>query len=368
MKGFATPEGTAVYKSKFTKNLADDFFRAKNGLWFSSLGIGSYLGEPDEYADHQYAEALKEAVLSGINVIDSAINYRCQRSERAFGKALKELFETGQVKRDELILCTKGGFLPFDGKIPASPVDYLKETYIQSGLLKAEEIVEGCHALSPKYLEDQLNRSLSNLGVETIDIYYLHNPEMQLSELEQPEFLKRMRDAFEWLEKKVAEGKIKMYGTATWNGYRVAHGAADYLSIEELLVVAREVAGPDHHFKVVQLPFNLAMPEAWIFANQSYGAALVPFLGMAHRLELIIIGSATLLQSRLTAPLPDFLDPYFKNLPKPSQRSIQFARSVPGMTTSLIGMKTTAHVKENMEVAKVSVLSESDLFAMFQKS
>lgn len=367
IKGFATLEGTAVFKERH-KDKHASHFRSKNGLWFSSLGIGSYLGDPDEATDKLYEESLKEAVLSGVNVVDSAVNYRCQRSERSFGKALKALIDEGKIRREEMILCTKGGFIPFDGSYPADPEATIRKTYLEPGLLKPEDIAQDCHAMTPHYLEDQLNRSLKNLGVETIDIYYLHNPETQLADAESPEFLKRIRAAFEFLEKKVLEGKIRCYGAATWNGFRVSKDKKDYLSIEELNCVAREAAGANHHFKAVQLPFNFAMPEAWISPNQSFGANMVPFLAVAERLGMTVVGSASLLQSRLTGKLPEFLDRHFNNLRKSSQRAIQFARSAPGMTTALVGMKTKAHVAENLEVAKEPTLTEQELILMFQQS
>ncbi len=368
IKGYATPEGTLSYKNRFQKKLHEDFFREKQGLWFSSIGAGSYLGEPDQATDALYEEALKEALLNGVNVIDSAVNYRAQRSERSFGKTLADLIGTGKIKREEVIVCTKGGFIPFDGEWPADAKAYIQETYINHGIVNENEIAQDCHAVAPAYLEDQLNKSLKNLGLETIDIYYLHNPETQLGDFDRGTFLKRMREAFRWCEQKVKEGKIRMYGAATWSGFRVNPKAPDYLSLEELNVLAREAGGGEHHFKAVQLPLNLAMPEAWIMANQSYGANLVPFLGIAPRYQMIVAASAALLQGRLTGPLPAFLDPYFEGLSKSAQKAIQFSRSVPGVTTSLVGMKKVQHVRENLEAAKVPVLGEHQLILMFQKA
>lgn len=368
IKGFATSEGTAAYQARFSEKFAEGSFREREGLWFSSIGIGSYLGEPDEATDLFYEEALEEAVLAGINVIDSAINYRSQRSERSFGRALRKLFDGGKIKREEVIVATKGGFIPFDGGHPDDPRAYLRKTYLESGILKPEDIAQGCHAMTPQYLEDQLARSRANLGLETIDIYYLHNPETQLAEVDREEFCRRMRAAFEFLEKKVSEGKIRRYGTATWNGFRAARQAEDYLSLQEISILAREAGGSGNHFKVVQLPFNLAMPEAWVVPNQQYGPSEAPFLGLAEKFGVIAIGSASLLQARLTGLLPEFLEPHLKGLGKSSQRALQFARSAPGITTSLVGMKTKAHVHENLETAKVPPLTEEELIVMFQQA
>jgi len=64
-------------------------------LWFSSIGLGTYLGEPDDAADGEYVDAISSALRSGINVLDTAINYRHQRSERNMGTALARLIRDG---------------------------------------------------------------------------------------------------------------------------------------------------------------------------------------------------------------------------------------------------------------------------------
>lgn len=371
---YATPEGTAAFRDRFVgahqngKGLHASHFRESAGLMFSSIGFGSYLGESDEETDRLYAGALRHALGSGVNVIDSAINYRCQRSERVIGEVLSESFRAGTLNRGEIILCTKGGYLPFDGQYPDSPWEYFQQTYFDTGLLEESDVVQNCHALRPSFLEDQLARSLKNLRVETIDIYYLHNPETQLEAHDPRSFREVMRKAFEWLEEKVAEGKIRLYGVATWNGFRVPKGKQGHLSLEDLNLLAREIAGTGHHFQALQLPVNLAMPEAWILSNQTYGAQTVPFLPLARRFEKTVIGSASLLQGRLAAGIPEAIERQFKRLDKTSQCSLQFCRSLPGMTTALVGMKQDVHVEENLGTARVPQLSEEELLLMFQKS
>lgn len=368
IKGFATSEGTARFKSRFEAKLAREHFRQAQGLWFSSLGAGSYLGEPDEETDRLYVEAFKEAVRSGVNVIDSAVNYRCQRSERCIYEALRDLLSTQEISREEIVLCTKGGYLPFDKEYPCDPSGYFQKTYLETGILKPEEVVQGCHAMSPRYLEDQLERSLQNLGMETIDIYYLHNPETQRAEVDRKEFTKRLQAAFEFLEKKVSEGKIQRYGMATWSGFRSSPESPDYLSLEEIVILAREVGGVNHHFRVVQLPVNLAMPEAWVLANQKYGAQMISFLEAARKLGILVMASASLLQGQLARPFPPDFQNFFKGLKKSSQCSLQFVRSCPGIVTALTGMKQKEHVRENLETALVPPLSENELIQLFQKT
>jgi aryl-alcohol dehydrogenase-like predicted oxidoreductase len=218
--GHATSEGTDRFRRRFEAKFPGHF-RQFQGLWLSSIGIGTYLGEPTPAFDVLYRESIGDGLKNGVNVIDTAVNYRFQRSERSIAQALAAVISEGAAQRDEILIATKGGFLTFDGAEPDDPSEYFHETLIAPGLLRPEEVVAGCHAMSPKYLDHQIDVSRQNLGIETLDIYYLHNPETQASKLPRDEFYRRIRASFSVLEKAVGEGKIRIYGTATWNGYRV---------------------------------------------------------------------------------------------------------------------------------------------------
>ncbi len=360
--GFATPEGTQKFAARFQGKAAPGHYKIKHDLSVSSVGLGTYLGESDESTDQAYWEAALKAVELGLNVMDAAINYRCQRSERVIGRALEVLTREKGFLRDEIVISTKGGFIPFDGTVPSDPDRYLHSEYLDKGILEAAEVVAGCHAMTPKYLADQLEKSRRNLGLETVDIYYLHNPETQLEEISKKEFLDRIRAAFEFLEKAVSEGKIRMYGTATWNGYRISPQAKTYLSLEELVLTAREVAGAGHHFKAVQLPYNLAMPEAFLAANQQVGPAWGSLLEACARYDMMVMSSASLMQGRLTQKLPGSLKQLLKGFKTDAQCALQFIRSTPDVQTALVGMKTSAHVEDNLGLATVAPLSR-ELFA-----
>jgi aryl-alcohol dehydrogenase-like predicted oxidoreductase len=229
-------------------------------------------------------------------------------------------------------------------------------------------VVGGAHCMSPRYLEDQIGRSRTNLGLATIDVYYLHNPETQLLELERPQFLQRVRDAFQALEQAVRAGRITCYGTATWSGYRQLPDAPDYISLEEMIQAAGDVAGPDHHFKVVQLPYNLAMPEAFTRANQRVGGQTVTMLEAARRLGVYVMASASVYQGQLTRSLPPVVAEYVPGLSSDAQRALQFVRSTPGIGTALVGMKSVAHVEENAAVAAVPPMAWEQFQRMFSQA
>ncbi len=345
MSTSATAEGTARYAKRFAGIAAPGHFREAHGLAISSLGIGTYLGQPDDKTDGNYAASVMAAVENGINIIDAAINYRFQRSERSIGSALKQLAKKG-FAREEFILCTKGGYLTPDGSLPSDSNEYFYREYIQPGIFKPNEIVQGSHCMAPRFLEDQLGRSLRNLGVDCIDVYYLHNPETELSEVSRPDFMERVRDAFIYLESAAAAGKIQFYGVATWNGFRQESTARESLQLGEFEQLARDIAGEKHRFRFVQLPFNLAMTEALTLGNQSVAGQTKTVMEAASELGITLIASASLLQGQVARNLPPFVAQAL-GLQTDAERALQFVRSSPGITTALVGMSHAEHVRAN---------------------
>ncbi|HEV2352528.1 MAG TPA: aldo/keto reductase [Terriglobia bacterium] len=365
--GCATPAGTARFESRFAARLPGHF-RNANGLRLSSIGLGTYLGEPTASHDALYHHAIERAVEMGSNVIDSAINYRHQRSERAIGVALADLMRNGQLKRDEIFVATKGGFLTFDADEPADPAAYFQEHLIRTGLIRPEEVAAGCHVMSPKYLESQIEASRKNLGLETIDLYYVHNPETQLSEVSHDEFYRRLEAAFVALEKAAGEGKIRSYGTATWNAYRAGPESREAMSLQEVFRVAERAGGRHHHFRAIQLPFNLAMPEALLARTQPWQGERVPALQVARTQGLAVFASASLLQSQLARGIPPEIQKSLPGLASDAQRAIQFARSAPGITCALVGMSQIQHAEENLGTAQVAPLALDQFRRIFSQS
>ena len=362
--GFATPEGTARFRDRFVGQMPGHF-READGLWLSSIGLGTYLGEPDADTDALYREAVVHAIEFGANVLDTAVNYRHQRSERVIGSALAELIRSGKLKRDEIFLATKGGFLSFDGEEPADPEAYFRDRFVDTGLVQPADVAAGCHVMSASYLADQVEVSRHNLGVETIDLYYVHNPETQLQRGSREQFYGRLKEAFAALEAAAASGKIRAYGTATWNAYRVNPSAPDAVSLAEVVKAAEAAGGRTHHFRALQFPFNLAMLEALDPATQSLDGKPAPVLVAARARHLMVFASASLLQGRLAQQLPGEITAHIAGLRTDAQRSLQFVRSTPGVTTALVGMSRREHVEENLATARVAPMAFKDYRAMF---
>jgi aryl-alcohol dehydrogenase-like predicted oxidoreductase len=362
--GCATSEGTAKYRDRFREVAAEEHFRSQHNLWLSSVGIGTYLGDADNAMDARYTEAVIRAVELGANVIDTAANYRFQRSERSIGAALSELSVRG-LARQEMIICTKGGYLPFDRQPPRDVSRYVEETFVRPGIASFADIVGGSHCMTPRYLQNQLDQSLVNMNLSCIDVYYVHNPESQLPFVSQDEFYQRLGAAFESLEQNVANEKIANYGVATWNGFRTEPDSRDYHSLERMVQVAHGVAGAGHHFRFIQVPVNLAMPEALFFQNQKFGDEYLSTIEAAGALGVTVVASGSILQGQVARGLPEAIREPLGSLATDAQTGIQFVRSSPGITTALVGMSDRGHVEENLQLVGVAPADPGDFMRLF---
>ena len=354
----ASAAGTKRYAAKWHDTFVSDFFRtSRSDLKVSSVALGTYLGDSDDATDSLYAEAARSALSSGVNIIDTAINYRCQRSERVTGRVLQELIGDGVLRRDEIVICTKAGYVPLDGKPPASREEYdayLRKEYFESGALSPSDLVGGGHAITPRFLVDQLHRSMQNLGVQGIDYFYVHNPEQQLASISYSELLTRLRLAFEELESCVERGLIGAYGCATWNGLRLPAGSHGHLSLYDLAEIATDVAGDGHHFRVAQLPINLTMSEAVRVSTQrDPRGRLVHVIEAASELGIDLVVSAPLLQGQLTRDLPSQVRELFPGSTD-AQRALAFVRNLPAVLAAAVGMKNRAHLEENLASLRVA--------------
>jgi len=366
--GKATKIKTNYYAQLHQTECSPEHFREFNNFTASSIGIGTYLGYSDPATDNLVTEAIIRSVKSGINLIDTAINYRSQHGERSVKTALLKLIESKTVSREELIICSKGGFIPkpekekwFSGIIPnREKEEWFKQEYINNPKfnIEATDMVAGVHCMHPEYIQDQLERSLINLGLETIDIYYLHNPETQLGIIPSDEFYRRLKAVFSVLEKAVDAGKITAYGIATWQGFRVPPTDAKHIDLAKTKSIAQEVAGGGgDRFQFIQLPVNLAMTEAIITPTQVVDGKMLPTITVANQLGINAIASASIAQAKNLKQFPQkIMTALGENLATDAVRALQFTRSVPGLCSALVGMKSPDHVAENLTLTNIPPL------------
>ena len=359
--GFATFEDTYGFAKKFSTY--KDFYIKHDNLIFSKLGLGTFNKEPykeENYVFH-YIAAVKQAVRSGINLIDTASNYRYGQSEKEIGEALRELIADNEVKREELIICSKGGFIQLEYPFPENPYTWIKENVVEPGLASGEDIEIDQHCMTPDFLEYSCKKSLDNLGVDQLDIYYLHNPEMQLLKLGKKVFYKQIEKIFKRFEKLADDGLFKSYGVAVWNGFTAEN--EELLSLEKLIEIAIKVGGENHRFKYIQFPFNMGKTNAYTTPTQVVDNEKCTIFQAAHRLGVGVIGSSALLQMHLfkkslSAESGVILDDTM-TLKSDIQLALQFTRSTPTLISSLFGSKVPVHIKANCEISKIKAVGRS---------
>lgn len=373
----ATSDALWAYRDRFGDAFGRTYFRRFGPGVVSSVGIGTYLGEPTAAVDDASREAIGLALRSGVNHVDTAVNYRCGRAERVVGEAVRD----SPIDRDAVVVATKGGFLPFDGERPDDPAAFVRDRYLATGIVDADELANGAHAIVPGYLEWSLDRSLDRLGLDAIDCYYVHNPETQLATRSREAVYDRLEAAFEALERRRVAGDVGAYGVATWDAFRVPEGDERYLSLAEVLAraeAAGEAVGPedDHGFEAIQLPFNVAMADAFTRRNQRPPGGdagvdsdrdPVSTLEFAHEAGLSVVTSASIGQGELAneGAIPTDVDATLAG-ETPAQRALNFARSAPGVTSSLVGASDPAHVRENVAAGTFDPLGASAFDAVFE--
>ena len=309
---------------------------------------------PDVETDKLVEAAVKKSILGGINVIDSAINYRAQKAERSMGNAISQLINNNDISREEISVSTKNGYVTNDGDIQEDLMQYVMREYGKTGIVNEGDISPGYHCMTLPYLNDQLERSLKNLGLECIDLMYLHNSVEGQTHLPREQFLKNLKDVFEFYEKKRKEGKIRFYGMATWECFRVTPENPLFLQLTEVMDIATQVGGDEHGFRFIQLPFNLVLDQAYMLKNHNVDGKTVSALEAAQKFNLGVFTSVPLMQGKL---LTVDTVPKFGNS-STSVSLLQFVRSTPGITAPLIGHKLESHVKENMDVMKIPPLTD----------
>ncbi len=352
--GRATGAGTRAFALR--QDAAPDHFSRPDALWLASLGFGTLRGQAGGVDDLLYRSAFADYLEAGGNVLNTALSDRFQSSERALGHALRRAFAERKVAREEIVVVTKGGALTPDGeriRDHASAQRDLYATYVDSGILALEDVHRG-HALTPRFLLDQIERSRRNLGLATLDYYLIQEPEIHLRALGVDGFRRALASAFEALEGAVARGAIGAYGLATWDGFLLPDSDRSHLSIVDLFEVALEVGQSDHHLRAIQLPYGLAMGEGAALASQlgpdGQSRAILESL---RDTGTVVFASAPLYGGRLVGRVPDFVRAAFPEAQSDATAALQFTRSTQSITCAVVGMRDPEHVAENMALARI---------------
>ena len=271
LPGRATGEATRAHLAAFTEHAPHGQAElGTSGLLVSRIGFGGYRVD-DETPDHRLA--LRSALLSGCNLIDTSTNYTDGGSERLAGDVLQEMTRDGRLRRDAVVVVSKIGYV--QGENLRLAMDRERAGSPFPAMVK---YMDGCwHCIHPDFLADQLERSLARLRLRTLDVCLLHNPEYFFSDAKKHrvgesldvlrgEFYRRLGEAFAFLEEAVRRGVIGCYGVSS-NSVTAAADDPEATSVSFMLKEAAAAGGPSHHFRVLQLPMNLIESGGALLVN-----------------------------------------------------------------------------------------------------
>jgi len=374
IRGHATRAGTEAYAASFGAACAaghySDFLNQH--LKLSSLGVGGFPGAADDATDEAVAGIVERALVSGLNVLDTAVHYRYGRALVALRGGLERAFAAG-VARDQVFVAVKGGFLLFPEGQPESLERWFDANIAARGLGTRADLAGG-HLLSAPYLAWQLEFARAALGLETLDAFLVDQPEVHIREIGKERLNRKLARAFAVLEHAVKEGKLRQYGVATFDAMRVETDDPLFQSITSLQGLAesaaqtvRKDARARHHLRVVQLPFNPAMTEGFTRFSQATGQGnIASTLQAAHQLGVYVMASHVLGKGRFASDDP--LAAGVAGLANPAQRALQFARSTPGVGTALAGLSTPAHLDDMLAVARSAPMTKKDYARLFRRA
>jgi hypothetical protein len=339
----ATTQDTALFCDKFPALTHKPL--GKTGLMISASGFGAYR---IDYRVHEHFESLEYAISGGINLIDTSSNYSDGGSEILIGNVLGEMINAGKIKREEIVVVTKGGY------IQGKNLENAKQKEVEG--IPFKEVTEYSdnlwHSIHPDFIGDQILDSLDRMKLETIDVYLLHNPEyfldspaskeLSLEELRH-EYYRRIKKAFTRLEAEVNEGRISCYGISS-NAFIYSEEDQTFTSLELCLKAAEEIK-PDNHFYVIEFPLNLF--EKGALTNKNQIGAVKTIIELAAQSNLGILTNRPLnsIKNKKLNRLVDFET-------KPEYLKLEEAQIITEI--NLLDSMEDDFLKEYLELLKLS--------------
>lgn len=300
------------------------------GPFVSQVGFGSYrVGMSKALAYPECGAALADALRLGMNLIDTSSNYGNGQSEMLIGKVLAEAFAEGTLKREQVAVVTKAGYVQ-----GANLELAMARENSGRGFPEMVKFGEGIwHCLHPEFLTDQLERSLARLKLASVDVFLLHNPEYALKHFEalgmpveeaRDTFYHRLGQAFARLEELADEGRIGAYGISS-NTLGFSEDDASAVSLRRCVEVAKEVRA-EPRFKVAQCPLNWLEPIPALFQADARDAETTLGVAQRHGMGVLVNRPLNAMNDggliRLSRPYPSML-PKAENMDEGQRRGLE---------------------------------------------
>lgn len=288
----ATPLGTKSYFAGPTKQSSiQSVILGRTGLSVSSFALGGNLiGQPGPSSlEEEQLQAIEKALSHGINLIDTSAIYQDGRSQKMIGNALTRLIRQERVERSQIVVSMKVGYL--EGlELALAQNRTPPEDSQDDDVIRLSD--DFWYSVQPGLIEDQITRSLERLGLETLDLVLIQNPEFILQgDPSHRKFYEKLKRAFTCLEEERKNGRIQYYGVSS-NGFVLENTHPLFVSLDVLKEVADTVAADlklsTSGFAAIEFPFNLLEPGA-VFEQSHLGKSTLEWAAaqkigtIAHR-------------------------------------------------------------------------------------
>jgi aryl-alcohol dehydrogenase-like predicted oxidoreductase len=305
-------------------------------IGFGCVNLGSVSGGRSFGDDVRLLEA---AIDAGVEVLDTADAYANGASERIVGRAIR-------TRRDRVEVATKGGYLfrersgaeivgrrlaksVRDRVRPAAPAPApADEPGATGGSATGSRYV--AQDFSPTALRRALDASLQRLHTDHVDVYQLHGPPHLL-----PDLVGELADL-------VTAGKVRRFGV----GAESIRSAAEWSDVAGIDVVQLPVGVLDAYAVETAVEVSARGREVW-----ARGVFAGGVLAAAHR-------DPTLVQRDPKGPLiSGLLEVAARHDIGIFALALGFVRSIPGISTVLLGMSTPEHLRRNLELFAAPALA-----------
>lgn len=284
----------------------------RSGVRISRLGLGTMTWGRDT-DEHEAADQLRAFLDAGGNFIDTAAIYGDGDAERVLGGFLGVL-----VKRDDVVIATKAGI----------------------SIRNGERVIDN----SRTSLISDLNKSLSRLGVEYVDLWQIHrwDPNSPLEE------------TLSALDYAVQSGKARHVGVSNFNGWQLARS----VTLQNPLFGRSPIISTQNEYSLLSRGV-----EAEVLPATS--ALDVGFLSWSPLARGVLTGkyrSGMPSDSRGASPhFASFIEPYLNTRSQqiveavmvaadglglaPLEVALAWVRDSAGVTSSIVGARTGAQLR-----------------------
>lgn len=296
--------------------------RRLGGLEISRLGLGTMTWGRDT-DENEAAQQLQLFFESGGNLIDTAAVYGDGDAERVLGGFIGTL-----IKRDDVIIATKAGISVTDGsrKISNSRNDLISD----------------------------LDKSLSRLNVDHVDIWQIHTWDKQTP----------LEESLSALDYAVTSGKARYAGVCNFNGWQLARSA----TLQNPLFGKSMITSTQNEYSLL----NRKVEEEVLPAAISMDIGFFSWSPLGRGVLTGKYRNGVPSDSRGASPhFANFVEPYFSDKAKkiveavcvaaeglgfsPLEIALSWVRDAPGVTSTLIGARTGAQLRGILTVEQINL-------------